>query len=146
MFQGTGSSSMTSLIQMSATGQSVVSSGNVSNTQTIMVNRPQQTTFCPYCSVQLSYPQFSIFIQCPKCHNTMNPQAPQQSPCRGCGSLLAHPASSHYVQCPKCMTVMNPRDTATYPPPTTIMPQYYVAYQSVNDLPASKWVEMLCKF
>eukprot|EP00475_Leptophrys_vorax_P033268 TRINITY_DN52067_c0_g1_i1.p1 TRINITY_DN52067_c0_g1~~TRINITY_DN52067_c0_g1_i1.p1 ORF type:complete len:424 (+),score=117.06 TRINITY_DN52067_c0_g1_i1:161-1432(+) len=68
------------------------------------------TVYCSQCSVQLSYPAGSLYIQCPKCGNVMNPQAPQQTTCIACHTLLAHPPSSLYIQCPKCLTIMNTGD------------------------------------
>lgn len=66
--------------------------------------------YCAFCTVQLSFPNDSTFIQCPKCEHTMNPQAPQQSSCIACHTVLSHPPDSLYIQCPKCFTTMNIRD------------------------------------
>eukprot|EP00474_Spongospora_subterranea_P008415 CRZ08873.1 hypothetical protein [Spongospora subterranea] len=69
-----------------------------------------QTIYCSYCSVQLSFPRGSMYIQCPRCQATQNPHLPQQTVCIGCGTLLAHPANSLYIQCPKCMITQNARE------------------------------------
>lgn len=63
---------------------------------------------CVYCYCQLSYPQSAVYIQCPKCSNTMNPKAPKTNyiNCLGCNILLSHPPSSLTIQCPKCLTIM----------------------------------------
>lgn len=81
--------------------------------------------YCNYCSVQLSFPEGSPFIQCPSCMNIMDPNLPQQSSCAGCPALLSHPPSSLFIQCPKCKTVMNTREgtphaSAAEPHPTYI--------------------------
>jgi LSD1 subclass zinc finger protein len=67
------------------------------------------TTQCMFCSIQLSYPSGSMYIQCPACHNTMNPQPAAQSfvHCVGCSTLLSHPPQSVTIQCPKCKSVMD---------------------------------------
>lgn len=75
----------------------------------------QNTIYCTFCSVQLSYPAGSMYIQCPKCLNTMNPQAPQQTQCIGCGTQLAHPPNALYIQCPKCLVTMNCREPPKNP-------------------------------
>jgi len=69
---------------------------------------PMSTIQCVYCQTQLSYPTNSVYIQCPKCTNTMNPQAPHTNymNCIGCGTLLSHPPSSLTIQCPKCLVIM----------------------------------------
>lgn len=68
------------------------------------------TVYCNSCSAQLSYPVGSPYIQCPKCKQVMNPQAPHQTTCISCRAQLAHPATSLYIQCPKCLQVMNARE------------------------------------
>jgi len=69
------------------------------------------STACPYCSTQLSYPATSIFIQCPKCSQTFNAQQTQPPTsyvtCLSCQTLLSHPPSSLTIQCPKCLYIMD---------------------------------------
>jgi len=93
---------------------------------------PQQTlgmsvTTCAFCQTQLSYPSNSLYIQCPKCQQTMNPRALQVHyiTCLHCGTLLSHPPQSLAIQCPKCEIVMSLTDRADpghVPPPTMGMP------------------------
>ena len=68
-----------------------------------MQSEPMATVACVYCSTTLSYPQNSLYIQCPRCQNTMNPAAPHASyvNCIGCNTLLSHPPTSLTIQCPK---------------------------------------------
>lgn len=88
-----------------------ITSGHMAGYQHGAPAVPQQNTvYCNYCSVQLSYPTGSMYIQCPKCRNVMNPVAPQQTNCIGCTTPLAHPPTSLYIQCPKCLTIMNARE------------------------------------
>lgn len=63
---------------------------------------------CANCSTTLTYPKRSLYIQCPKCAHTMNPQAPNTNyiNCVGCTTLLSHPPSSLTIQCPKCLMIM----------------------------------------
>lgn len=73
------------------------------------------TTQCMYCNIQLSYPSGSMYIQCPACHNTMNP-AQSFVHCVGCTTLLSHPPQSVTIQCPKCKSVMDlPQRVNTMP-------------------------------
>jgi len=74
-----------------------------------MQPEPLATVQCVYCQTTLSYPHNSLYIQCPKCTNTMNPAAPHASfvNCIGCNTLLSHPPTSLTIQCPKCLTVMD---------------------------------------
>lgn len=69
---------------------------------------PMSSVKCIYCSTQLSFPANSIYIQCPKCCNTMNPQMPTTNyiNCIGCGTLLSHSPQSITIQCPKCFFIM----------------------------------------
>lgn len=90
------------------------------------VSSTNTCTYCPFCSVQLSYPDGSLFIQCPKCCHTMNPAAPQQTPCTSCGILLAHSSRALYLQCPKCLHVMNIRENDQMV--TQIIPIKYFHY------------------
>eukprot|EP00467_Chlorarachnion_reptans_P012407 CAMPEP_0114530368 /NCGR_PEP_ID=MMETSP0109-20121206/25406_1 /TAXON_ID=29199 /ORGANISM="Chlorarachnion reptans, Strain CCCM449" /LENGTH=430 /DNA_ID=CAMNT_0001712983 /DNA_START=28 /DNA_END=1320 /DNA_ORIENTATION=+ len=63
---------------------------------------------CSNCDTSLTYPSKSLYIQCPKCAHTMNPQAPDTNyiNCLGCSTLLSHPPSSLTIQCPKCLMIM----------------------------------------
>lgn len=63
---------------------------------------------CFYCKTQLSFPAASVYIQCPKCTNTMNPHEPNLNymNCISCGTLLSHPPSSLTIQCPQCLVIM----------------------------------------
>eukprot|EP01083_Nonionella_stella_P015729 43997_1 len=98
---------------------------------------PQMNTiYCSCCSVQLSYPTGSMYIQCPKCRNTMNPQAPQQTNCINCSTLLAHPPNSLYIQCPKCLVTMNAREQPRALFQSQFMQQQYPSMQ--NSKPAKK--------
>jgi len=77
--------------------------------QALPAPQQQQTTFCPYCSIRLSYPPGAALIQCPKCTQIIDPLAPLQTRCVGCKCLLAYPANSLYIQCPNCYQTMDPR-------------------------------------
>jgi len=70
-------------------------------------HNPLSTTKCIYCMTQLSYPANSVYIQCPKCGNTMNPQSTTNYiNCVGCGTLLSHSPTSLTIQCPRCLIIM----------------------------------------
>eukprot|EP00808_Paulinella_micropora_P004828 g73538.t1 len=69
---------------------------------------PMSSTECVHCGEELSYPSSSLYIQCPKCCQTMNPHSPHAKymNCIGCNTLLSHPPSSLTIQCPKCLVIM----------------------------------------
>ena len=64
--------------------------------------RCQSTTFCPYCSIHLSYPTGSALIQCPQCQ--VNPQPP---PLLHPPPSAAHPLTDS-LACSACMVVRQP--------------------------------------
>lgn len=64
------------------------------------------TTFCPYCSIHLAFPNDATLIQCPSCSNTLDPNAPHQIRCVRCSTLLAYPPHAVYIQCPQCSETM----------------------------------------
>lgn len=63
---------------------------------------------CMHCHQKLNYPQNSVWIRCPKCANTMNPQNPTLNyvHCQDCNQLLSYPASATTIKCPKCQNII----------------------------------------
>lgn len=85
------------------------------------------TTFCPFCSIHLAFPNDATLIQCPSCSNTLDPNAPHQIRCVGCSTLLAYPPHAVYIQCPQCSQTMEttrPGESG-HPPPQQPPQQQY---------------------